>query len=70
MFAATNIVLSQQAYFCHDKHMFVATKDVFCHDKSRLVVTNMCAKMILVAAPTNDIQLLHSEMVRKRTRTV
>ena len=25
-FVATNIILSRQAYFCRDKHMFVATK--------------------------------------------
>ena len=30
-FVATK-VLSQQAYFCHDKDMFCPDKDVFCHD--------------------------------------
>ena len=54
-----NIILSPQK-FGHDKHTFVATKDVFyditntrqtrvCHDK-----TFVATKMILVAAPAND----------------
>ena len=32
-------VLSWQAYFCCDKHMFVTTKHIFCRNKSMLVVT-------------------------------
>ena len=53
----TNIILSQQN-FCHDKHTFVATKDVFCVCRDK--------KMILVAALANDgdlasaKQLVHS----------
>ena len=39
-FTATNI-LSLQAYFCHDKHVFVSTKHIFCHDKSMLVATKL-----------------------------
>ena len=42
-FVTTNIILSWQDVFCHDKHISVATQN-FCHDK----------KMRLVAAPTND----------------
>ena len=35
-------VLSQQTYFCHDKHVFVATtKHIFCCDKA-FVMTNTC----------------------------
>ena len=38
MFVRTNILsqqnLSRQAYFCHDKHLFVVSKHVFCRDKS------------------------------------
>ena len=34
-------VLSRQACFCRDKHLFVATKDVFCLGKSILVTTNV-----------------------------
>jgi len=54
MFVATNMILSRQK-FCHDKHIFVATKDVydwrelpqsiilsrqtFCHTKHTFIVT-------------------------------
>ena len=50
IFVKTNLILSWQQ-LCHDKHIFVATKDVFCvcHDK-----TFVATKMILVAAPAND----------------
>ena len=39
IFVATNNffatkVLSRQAYFCRDKHVFVATKHIFCRDKN------------------------------------
>ena len=55
--AATSIisvvtkVLSWQAYFCHNKHVFVMTKHVFCHDKSMLVVPKIicCDKHNFVA---------------------
>ena len=36
-------VLSRQAYFCRDRHTFVATKDVF-----------VATKMILVAVPAKN----------------
>ena len=46
IFVATNIILSRRAYFCCDKHVFVATKYVFlswqkyaCCDKHVLVAT-------------------------------
>ena len=45
----TKICLSQKK-FCHDKHIFFATKDAFCRDKHVFVAT----KMILVAATAND----------------
>ena len=37
IFVATNIILSWQAYFCHDKHMFVSQTHV-CHDKTCLLL--------------------------------
>ena len=37
----TNIILSQ-AFFCHDKHVFVMTKRVFCPDISMPVATKRC----------------------------
>ena len=37
-FVATE-VLSWQAYFCRDKHVFVMTKRVFCHDKGFVVAS-------------------------------
>ena len=43
--AATSIILvatkllSWQAYFCHNRHVFVSTKHIFCCDKSMLVTT-------------------------------
>ena len=49
IFVATKICLSRQM-FCHNKHTFVASKDVFCCDKHMFVM----AKMMLVAAPSND----------------
>ena len=39
IFVATNIILSRQAFFCPNKHVFVATKNFFCRDKSMLVAT-------------------------------
>ena len=52
--AATSTIYAFVAtkYFCRDKYTCVATKDVFCHDKS-FVAT----KMILMAAPANDLKL-------------
>ena len=55
--------------FCHNKHIFVATKlwqktcfvatkDALCQDKHMFVVTNVfstATKMLLLAAPANDI---------------
>ena len=56
-FVATNTCLLRQK-FCHDKHIFVATKDLFCLDKHMFLATNyktfVPTKMILVAAPAND----------------
>ena len=53
-FVATNTCLLRQK-FCHDKHTFVATKDVFCLDKRMFAATNyktfVPTKIILVAAP-------------------
>ena len=43
-FVATNICCDKS--FCHDKHTFVATKDVVC--------AFVATKMILVAAPASD----------------
>ena len=43
-FVATNISCDKS--FCHDKHIFVAAKDVFC--------AFLATKIILVAAPAND----------------
>ena len=43
---------SRQAYFCRDKHTFVATKAVFCRDKHVFVTTKhvfCCDKSMLVA---------------------
>ena len=51
MFLATK-VLSRQAYFCHDKRHVLSRQTRVCRDKS-FVAT----KMILVAAPANDIEL-------------
>ena len=34
-----------EAYFCRDKHMFVATKHVFWRDKSMLVMTKLLLHM-------------------------
>ena len=36
IFVATK-VLSRQAYFCRDKHVFVTTKNVFCCDKKHVL---------------------------------
>ena len=49
-FVATNTCLSRQtlAFFCPDKHVFVATK-MFCRSKHTFVST----KIILMAAPAN-----------------
>ena len=49
MLVATNIIMSRQAYFCRDKHMFVATKHIFRRDKN-----------MLVAAATNDTKTASS----------
>ena len=63
-FVAINIILSRQAYFCRDKHVFVVTD--ICRDKSfvaasLLVSRQTCVfvstKLILVAAPANDTVL-------------
>ena len=40
-FVITNIILSWQK-FHHNKHTFVATKDMFCHDKHVFVVIKLC----------------------------
>ena len=52
----TTKLLSRQAHFCRDKHVFVATKHIFCHNKSmlvttKLVTTNTClvSRQIFVA---------------------
>ena len=42
----TTKLLSRQAYFCHDKHVFVATKHIFCHDKSMLLHTFVATKVL------------------------
>ena len=34
IFVETNLILSWQAYFCCDKHMFVMTKHVFCRNEN------------------------------------
>ena len=44
VFVATNTILLRQAYFCPEKHVFVATKLVFCLDKSMLVGTKHLSK--------------------------
>ena len=38
--------LSQQAFFCRDENVFVATKDVFCRDKSMLVATQLLCRQL------------------------
>ena len=43
MLCATK-VLSQQAYFCPDKQVFLATKHVFCSDKIMLVATKLLSR--------------------------
>ena len=52
VFAATNIILSRQAYFCRDKRRVLSrqTQSHGCRDK-----TFIATKMILVAAPASDI---------------
>ena len=53
-FVATEVRLSRQkfllrqAYFCCDKHMFVATKHVFRCDKSMLVATKLLSRQTRV----------------------
>ena len=41
-FVMMDIILSRQAYFCRDKHVFVMTKHVFCPDISMPVATKIC----------------------------
>ena len=48
------VLLSQQAYFCRDKRVFVAIKHVFCHNKTCgnihvFVTTNICRNKSSVA---------------------
>ena len=46
-FFATNIILSRQADFCRDKHVFVATRRVFCRDKTFLATNTPLSRQIL-----------------------
>ena len=54
IFVATNIILSRLAYFCHDKHGFVATKvclsrQNICSDTHVFNVTTFVATSILLS---------------------
>ena len=40
-FVTTNMCLLRRK-FCHNKHVFVVTKQLFCHDKSMFVATKLC----------------------------
>ena len=48
-FVTTNIILLQQAYFCHEKRHVLSWQTRVCRDK-----TFVATKIILVAAPAND----------------
>ena len=71
VFVATKVSLSRQNYVSWDKslrrdknmHTFAATKDVFCSDK-----TFVATKIILVAAPANDIFVPPSKIVFRATK--
>ena len=47
-FITTNIILSQQAYYCCYKHIFVATKHPFCHNKSMPVETKCLSQQTCI----------------------
>ena len=51
-FVATK-VLSGQAYFCCNKHVFVVTKDMLSCDKSMLVMTKLFPKLLSWQTRTN-----------------
>ena len=62
LFVVTKLCLSRQNYVCRDKR-FVATSILLSRKKRCFVSTNTClfvtTKMILVAAPANDISCSH-----------
>ena len=46
-FACLSCIMFMCQKFCHDKHTFVATKDMFCRDKHRFVLTYFCHDKIM-----------------------
>ena len=49
LFCCDKSFFSRQAYFCREKHVFVATKDVFCRDKRRVLSLQKMSVTMLVA---------------------
>ena len=60
-FVVTKVCLSRQNDVCHDKHTFVATKDMFRHDKHvhDKHKTFVATKMILVILHKQHILNIH-----------